>query len=842
MFHRRQVHVACLALAGLFTSTAESADPTLPNTDPKSDGKVIQAKQVADQPPGSAPVAPGGTEQAPAAAPVTPAAASSTAPSAAPALPSGPTPQTGLTAGNIAAQGSGDLGNILNNSPAVTGVDVQRRNAIIADPRVRGYRTGQLVNYGDGGFFFPARLDLDTAISKFDPGLVRDINIIKGPYSVRYGPGFAFLDIVTFDSPRATNGCDWELHGRSFLGYQTNGQRWNGLQEVEYGARDWGFRATYNVLAGNDYNAPGYQRNDFLNTVPGSYNSQNFSFALGFDLSRNTSVEFKALRVFQNDIEFPGLYFDLDNLDTAAYSLRLKIKDQPYFDLLTTDLWYNTTVADGNTVQGYKQAFLSGNPSFPIPPGGAPNDPRRIGFLAGPGGFNLPFDPRIQNFPGLTDFSTTRISESSEGFRSRMMWGREKELNVSVGTDFTRVAQGQQEGIRIRDPNNLIPKDPNNPFPGDPTVAFQNLGLPNSQLINPGLFLDGDLPFSDRLTFHGGARVDYVRTQAGTRSITGNIFLFGAPQVLPPFTRETNLSEADLLANFSVSNNPETSRDWGLWSTYLTSDYKFDDCLTGLMGVGYAMRPPTLTELYSDGPLVGVLQPGINRLIGDPRLDPEKLLQFDVGLRGDYGWLKGSINGFYAWINDYITYDLNKAQPGSITQVIFTNTDRATLAGGELYVQTEATSWLTPYGNISYVQGRDLTHRDFRRPVNTQSSRRDSGTETEPLPGIPPMEFRYGFRVHESIEPQQNPRWSVELALRSVMDQGLFAESLGEQPTPGFTIVDIRTYWQVTPALLVNAGVENVGNKLYREHLDPRAGNLLFRPGTNFYFSTQYRY
>ena len=40
----------------------------------------------------------------------------------------------------------------------------------------------------------------------------------------------------------------------------------------------------------------------------------------------------------------------------------------------------------------------------------------------------------------------------------------------------------------------------------------------------------------------------------------------------------------------------------------------------------------------------------------------------------------------------------------------------------------------------------------------------------------------------------------------------------------------------------VTAGVENVGNKLYREHLDPLAGGLLYRPGTNFYLSTQWKY
>ena len=47
--------------------------------------------------------------------------------------------------------------------------------------------------------------------------------------------------------------------------------------------------------------------------------------------------------------------------------------------------------------------------------------------------------------------------------------------------------------------------------------------------------------------------------------------------------------------------------------------------------------------------------------------------------------------------------------------------------------------------------------------------------------------------------------------------------------------------------VLLTAGVENFGDKLYREHLDPISGNLigvgpLFRPGTNFYFASQLTY
>ena len=62
-----------------------------------------------------------------------------------------------------------------------------------------------------------------------------------------------------------------------------------------------------------------------------------------------------------------------------------------------------------------------------------------------------------------------------------------------------------------------------------------------------------------------------------------------------------------------------------------------------------------------------------------------------------------------------------------------------------------------------------------------------------------------------------------------------------------FTVVDLRSYWQVNDKWLLSAGVENVGDRAYREHLDPISGNLLgvdplFRPGANFYFASQFTY
>src|SRR5262249_26730641 len=134
----------------------------------------------------------------------------------------------------------------------------------------------------------------------------------------------------------------------------------------------------------------------------------------------------------------------------------------------------------------------------------------------------------------------------------------------------------------------------------------------------------------------------------------------------------------DPLTYSVLANDPNRDRHFFLWSAYLSADYKIDEHLTALASVGVAQRPPTLTELYAAGPFIAVLQQGLNRLVGDPHLRAERVKQFDVGFNADYDWFRAGANGFYAWIDNYITFDLNQSIGTNLTQVVFTNTDLAT--------------------------------------------------------------------------------------------------------------------------------------------------------------------
>jgi outer membrane receptor protein involved in Fe transport len=706
------------------------------------------------------------------------------------------------------ALNANDITGLLTKYAGATGVETQQRNPVQNDPRVRGYRVGQLATWGDWGFFSPARADLDTAVGKFDPSSVRDVIVIKGPYTVRLGPGFAFLDIATFDSPRYKDG--FKAEGRTFLGYQTNGDKFNALQSISAGDKDWGVRLTYNFMIGDDYHA-GEGR-----PVPGSYNSQNLNIAFGITLDEHQTIEFKALRLYQHDVEFPGLYFDINRLDTEAYSMRYTVKDASFFDLFTLDVWDNYTVANGDTTRANKQAFLT---------------PFLTGLLVSPA-------QQALGAQIIDHFSSTDFHEGSRGYRAAMGWGEQDTVRLAVGTDMNYVRQELTENIRLQQVGIVNP----NLGPQDLT---QNLGIPSSHLFDPGMFLDLTAPIGKRLILNGGVRADIAYTNSANRFVSGNLTI--VPGTAPPSTGVGQppapptpaigpVTSFDPIIFSSRPFDGNLGRHFNLWSAYFAGEYKFDEHWNGYAKFGYAERPPTLTELYAAGPFVNVLQQGLNRLVGDPHLNAEQAKQFDIGFNANYPKFRLNVSAFYSWIDNFITFNQNGAA-NQISQVVYTNTPHATLAGGEILAEYDATKWLTPFFTVNYVQGRDLTHSVDPMSPNLKSSRTTG--DTEPLPGIPPLEMRYGFRVHEE---SKQPKWAVEFLVRTVMQQGEAATSLGEQPTAGFTTLNLRSYWQATKKLLLTAGVENLLDKFYREHLDPQAGNQLFRPGVNVYFGAEVRY
>ncbi|MCR9198394.1 MAG: TonB-dependent receptor [Planctomycetaceae bacterium] len=656
---------------------------------------------------------------------------------------------------------SNDVGNLLRKAISAHGVSTQDRTPIVSETRIRGQRTGQVL--ASGSYWTPVRADLDTMMNKIDSRLLEDVVIIKGPYSPRYGPGFRFVDFNLIETPRFEQ---YETHGSTSFDYDTNGEQSYGRQTLLGGSQDWGFRVSYGHRTGTDYET-GDGRD-----IPASYKSRDLFFALGWDRGEHERFEFNYLRLDQTDLEFPGLVYDINFLVTNGYELKYVNTNPLIGDRLDSEVWYNETRFEGDTLNSGKTKQI---PTLPT-------------ILFSPSGFD--------------GFAITDAEGQSMGYRVETTFAEADGTQTSVGFDITHLRQ------HLNDIEPLIPDPDDNNFP-----------IPPSQSTDVGLYWEEVAPVSDVVTLTAGGRIDFVTTQANN-NVDG-----------VPITISDNLWVDSL------------NRDFFLWSAFLTAEIAVNDHWTVTMGAGHGQRPPTLTELYTNSSFIGSLQPGLTALMGDPELRKERLTQLDFGIQGNFENARLGAHGYFSWVNDLITYDLMTPAGGAgglggLPQAAqFLNTDRAIIAGFETYAEVDVQPWLTTFGTMSYIEGRDLSRDEPSRfGFFDRSGVFDRNHES--LPGIVPLETRLGVRLQD---PSAERTWGVEVSARIVDDQDRIAASLGEIETPGFTTYDIRAFRRHGPWLLT-AGIENFTNKNYREHLDYRSGLGVFRPGINFYSGVELNY
>ncbi|MEZ6106108.1 MAG: TonB-dependent receptor [Pirellulaceae bacterium] len=398
---------------------------------------------------------------------------------------------------------------------------------------------------------------------------------------------------------------------------------------------------------------------------------------------------------------------------------------------------------------------------------------------------------------GFDGFAITDGDGSSFGYRAESIFGNSGVDHFALGTDLTILRQG------LNDIEPLLPSNDNN-FP-----------LPHSQSVDVGFYAERIMPMSDWWDVNVGGRIDFINTSSTD-------IVPGVPIAI------SDIQGTDLDQSFF------------LWSSYVNNEIYLTEGWTGEIGFGFGQRPPTLTELYVESAFIGSLQRGFTFLNGDAELRPEQLKQIDVGLRMDYERTKAGVSWFYAWVNDYITYDLTEpADPegGLINGAAFVNTDLAILSGIEAYGRHDVTDRLAAFGTMTYLEGSDKSRIGPARGWPAPRSGVD-GSNEEPLPGIPPLDSRIGLLLHD---PGPAERWGVEASVRMVARQRRVALSLDEIATPGFATVDMRAYRRFGN-WLTTAGVENMTDRFYREHLDYRSGLGVFRPGVNFYFGAELTY
>ena len=655
--------------------------------------------------------------------------------------------------------GSTGLADALRASSTVQNVEVQRRSPASIDPHIRGYKTGQIYTQADVAYWTPARQDLDTMLNKIDPGTVREVTVLPGPYGLRYGPGFAFIDVEREWTPRYE--CGFETHLDSSFSVIGNGGQIYGRETVSAGNENWGARATYGHRKGSDY----YAGNGLL--IPSSYETRDLNFEIGYSLSAKQRVEIGFQRFEQSDTEIPVQFFDIDSLNTYNFQARYIDEDPGMpWTKFTLGGWYNRTGYNGDTNRKYSDYAYSRYPVI-----------QRVNYA-------LNNDSQDPLFFGNQNYLSGRTygAVDSGGMRTAMTFGEKDEPRLTVGGDYRYLTQTIREDFSIFTyPNTSSFERLMPPFAGPPTAIDEtdfSTGLPHSYLRDGGLFAEWAEPVLEGWTVSLGARLDVVQTSARGGEV--------------------------------VSMPTGSERTDTLYAFYLMNDWKFDDHWTLRGGVGHGQRPPTLIERYSGAMFLSVLQTGFTRVVGDPRLKYERDWQCDLGLTMDYGTVRGRANVFQAYVLDYITLSgVGVIFPDfpDARLVRFVNTEYATLTGCDAAGEYDLGTQFTVFGALSYVQGYD------------------HGIHA-PLPAMPPLDSTVGLRFHDA---NGGRHWGMEAGPRMVATQDMTGAILVagtptrvEERTGGFTVWNIRGYYNPTKDLRFHAGINNLLNRTYQEHLDLR--------------------
>ena len=237
------------------------------------------------------------------------------------------------------------------------------------------------------------------------------------------------------------------------------------------------------------------------------------------------------------------------------------------------------------------------------------------------------------------------------------------------------------------------------------------------------------------------------------------------------------------------------------------------------------VRTATALERYSDR-FPGTKFQVAAEFVGDPAIKPETSWQGDANLEIKRGDL--TVNGglFYRRIDDYITVALDpgltKRLPlGPPTVFRYLNGDYASFRG----YQFGARYWFAGTAELS-VQGAKTIADDIQEGTPLIG-------RNEPVIGIAPFEVASTLRLYDPTS-----RFWGEYSMRNVWDQQRVAASRLETPSPGFTIHDIRFGAELPSAVTLHAGIENLGDKRFFEHLNsfnPFTRQRIPEPGRNFY-------
>ena len=343
-------------------------------------------------------------------------------------------------------------------------------------------------------------------------------------------------------------------------------------------------------------------------------------------------------------------------------------------------------------------------------------------------------------------------------------------LTLSLGLEYQ---ENERDALRYAGPN------------AEMVGMLQSVMWPDATLGQGGLFLEGVQMLGQKSRVVLGGRFDRFTAQAAKADLKPAGMNRSANQLYNDYYG----LQAD---------------DWSAseWSGLIRYERFLKPQLTLFTGLSRSSRAADTTERYLGS---NNMTPAM-RWVGNPQLEPAKHNQLDLGLSSQSRTSTWSVTGFVDQADDFILRDRAHGQEGilqSDNATIYRNVE-ARLIGLEAEGSYRIGSRLQLAGVASLVRG-------------------DNRTDDRPLAQIPPVEG--WLQLDYSVD-----RWGAAGLFRwaaaqdRVDDDPMTGSGQDYGETPGYGLLDISGRYKILGSLSLYAGVDNVFNRTYANHLN--RGNL----------------
>lgn len=410
----------------------------------------------------------------------------------------------------------------------------------------------------------------------------------------------------------------------------------------------------------------------------------------------------------------------------------------------------------------------------------------------------------VENIPGTVQFipsangqppkrvSVLKISPSAnhnvDGFQTQVDFSFTNHFMIA-GFDFWK---RNYSGIRTKEQKIEILN------PIDSSVVSTNYKtifekpLPDADFYSAGIYMQDEINVLDNLNFTLGSRYDFIwlnnsETKNPLYEINNGV-------------TNNNPAEQKIIWNSESAKNKSYVFNIGVV-------YSFNDQSNISLNAARSFRSPSLEERYQYIDLGSVIR------VGDPNLKPEQGYFFDLGFRFFPNDLKITTSIFLNTLTNLVS-----EVPGVYNgrnALIKVNIGEALLYGFEYSVNFKMMNQFSIYNTLSYVRGKNQKENTY-------------------LPQIPPLNSTIGIKYFALDWLSTDFSAIIFDAQKKVVP--------GELATPGYAYFNLQfDFTNIEIGKIragFSAGVENIFNKSYRNHLSTNRGLISSEPGRNFFIRT----